>query len=189
MGVGVDFAIGVGVAMRVDQAGALEEGDVMENVKRAAFGDEAAALKERAAVGDFFEAVEIMGGDDDGLGATAPGDQEIDDLAFAARIEGGGGFVEEKNFGVENHNGGDGDALLFAAGEAVRGAVAQVGDVEGGKCGFNSFADARFGPAELQGTEGEFVEDGGIEELDVGILEDQADAAAEGIGEARILEA
>ncbi len=35
-------------------------------------------------------------------------------------------------------------------------------------------------PAHLQGPEGDLVEDGRVEELDVGVLEDEADAAAEG---------
>jgi len=43
----------------------------------------------------------------------------------------------------------------------------------------HTVADVGFRPAQLQGAEGYLIEDGGIEQLHVGILEHQANAATE----------
>src|SRR5579863_468290 len=70
----------------------------------------------------------------------------------------------------------------------MRGAVAQVGEVEAFERFLDAAADFGFGKAELQRAEGEFVEDAGVEELDVGVLEDDAGAAAEAEEEFLVLE-
>jgi len=58
------------------------------------------------------------------------------------------------------------------------------------RCGARSrivFRDAVLLPAELQRAEGDLVENGGAEELHVGILEDEAHALAKGVREAVVL--
>jgi hypothetical protein len=50
-------------------------------------------------------------------------------------------------------------------------------------------ANLRFGPVKLEWAEGHFFEDTRVEELDIGILKDQADATPETVEEGFILEA
>ena len=54
-------------------------------------------------------------------------------------------------------------------------------DAHLGESGLDLFADVAQGHVELQGAEGYVVADGGREELNVGVLEDEANAAVEAV--------
>lgn len=106
------------------------------------------------------------------------------DHAFAFRVEGGGGFVQEQDGGVFQEGAGDGEALLLSAGEfaafvAYDGLVAfGLGKDEiVGKslpCGFFDFRFGRVGA-----TEEDVVVDRVVEKE--GVLRDDADVFAQGI--------
>ena len=78
------------------------------------------------AVGDVFDDLELMSGGDDGLRGALPLLDEVDELALAAGIEHGGRFVEQQHLGIEHNDRGQGDPLLFAAGETIGRAVAKM---------------------------------------------------------------
>ena len=89
---------------------------------------------------------------------------------------------------MHGDDGGDGDALLLAAGQGVGRPVEQLvyaqvrGDVG------DEPLDLVSGEAQLQRAEGELVAHVGAEELDVRVLEDEADAGPEVTAERRVLE-
>ena len=106
------------------------------------------------------------------------------DHALALRIEGGGGFVEEEDWGVLQQGAGDGEALLLSAGElaalvADDGLVAlRLGEDEimrvGLPGGFFDFFLRSLGTAEA-----DIVQDGVVEKE--GVLGDNADLLAQGV--------
>ena len=93
-------------------------------------GHQLAGVQDVAAVGNVFEVSQVVGGGDYRLDAAGPFDQQIDELAVAARIERRRGLVEQQHRGVEDQHAGQGDLLLLAAGKAVRDPVLQVEDAE-----------------------------------------------------------
>jgi hypothetical protein len=58
-------------------------------------------------------------GDGDGGAALGEGVEGMLDGSFGFGVQGAGGLVEYEYAGVAEQGAGDGDALLFAAGEAV----------------------------------------------------------------------
>ena len=81
-------------------------------------------------IGDIGYGIEVVGGDDDGLFAAAPINQEINDATLAFGVEGGGRLVEQNDFGVEDKHRGNRYPLFFATRQAVRRTVTEVADFE-----------------------------------------------------------
>jgi hypothetical protein len=79
---------------------------------------------------------------------------------------------------LNGQDSGQGDALFFATAEVVGGSVEAGGDSHLLQCGPGSGFGFRTGEARLEGAEGDVIEDGGKEELVVGVLEEEADFAA-----------
>ena len=129
-------------------------------------------------VADGGEAV----GDDEGGAAGHEALEGFVDEALGLAVEGGGGFVEEEDFGIGEDGPGDGDALALAAGEfgaagADEGLVAfrEVGDeFVGVGLGGGGF-DFLCGGAGF--AVGDVFVDGAAEEHD--FLGDDGDLAAE----------
>ena len=92
------------VAMRVNQARPREQRQVMQDISRRPFSDNASALKNITSIRDVFKAVEIVRGGDHGLSAFTPGYEKIDDLTLALGIERGGGLIKQQHFWIENQN-------------------------------------------------------------------------------------
>ena len=107
--------------------------------------------------------------------------EELDEVRLGVFVHGGERFVEEENAGLGGEGAGEGDALFFTTGEALREAVEEVGDahfrgetVDEGRDGVRvGFLEAG-GKADLPG-DGE----GGEERA---VLGDKADAASAGRG-------
>src|SRR5450756_493663 len=83
---------------------------------------------------------------------------------------------------------GDGDALLLAAAERVRRPVEHLFDAQLLRSLAHAALDLLARQAELQRAEGQLVVGVGAEELDVGLLKDEADARAEVPAVRRVLE-
>ena len=85
-----------------------------------------AAVEDEAIVGDIFHEAQIVRGGDHGLTAIAPADQKVDDLALTARVERGGGFVEQQDF-RDRAPGTEARATRFFSppGEAMGRAIAE----------------------------------------------------------------
>ena len=94
----------------------------------------------------------------------------------------GSRFVQQQDFRIENEHRRQRDPLLLAARQSMRRAVLEMRDREFLERGVDALANFIFCPAELQRPEGELVEHGRTEELHVGVLKHQADAATEGEG-------
>ena len=102
-----------------------ELGGIQFGVGAAVFeeGGVGAAFDDLAAVDDE----DLVGGEDggeavsDGEGGATGGEpsEGVLDEAFGAGVEGGRGFVEDQDAWVFEDGAGDGDALLFAAGEFI----------------------------------------------------------------------
>jgi hypothetical protein len=124
-------------------------------------------------------------GDDDDGEAGAEVEDEFLDFGGGDGVEGGAGLIHEEDLWLDGDGAGDAEALLLAAGEAVGALVKAVFDFvpEGG--GAQAFLDnlaglaGGFGALEGEAV-GDVVGDGAGE--GVGLLEDHADAAAEGDG-------
>src|SRR5580658_9541864 len=54
---------------------------------------------------------------------------QIPELAAGLRVEAGGGFVEEQEFGIAHQGAAEGEPLLLAAGEAAHARVAFFGEL------------------------------------------------------------
>src|SRR5215469_16020790 len=180
MGVRVEHASAMTVALRMNQVGLAQQVDIGQDVGRPAFGDELARIENKALVGNCLETAQVVGGCDDRFFPAAPFDHQVDHLALAAGIERSGGLIEEQYRGIKNQDAGECDTLLLAARQALRDAISQVIDTETVQDLIDAVANVVFSPAELERTERHFVEYRGVEKLHVGILEDYPDATAEG---------
>ena len=102
-------------------------------------------------------------GDEDkgGVGFVGELAEEVEDELTVGGIEVAGGFVGEDELGTVDEGAGDGDALLFAAGELGGEGVGAVGDAdaveEGGDAG------GAFGGGDAVELKGEFDVFGGGE--------------------------
>src|SRR5580658_8615858 len=129
-----------------------------------------------------------MRGSDHRLRAAAARNQEFDDLGLAAGIERAAGLIEQQYFRIENQHGRQSHALLFAARQPMRRAIFQVRDAHRFQGLFDTRPDFLSGPTELQGSEGQLIENAGIEQLDFRILKDQSYAPAESKKELLVLQ-
>src|ERR1700730_17310487 len=107
MRVGVQFSRGVPVFVDVNQVRAGEKFGVLEYGSGRTAGGKGAVVENVGFVGDVLQRFQVVGGEDDGLAGAAPIDQEIDDLALAAGVERGGGFVEQQDLGIDHQNAGE----------------------------------------------------------------------------------
>jgi hypothetical protein len=172
--VGVEVAEDVGFLKAVGE----HEGFVGEDLKGGAVGDEAASVQKKSARAKLGDELEVVGGDDPGGGDLG---EKSHELAFAAGVEAAGGFVEEKDGGVAGEKAGQTHAAFFTAAEMMWKAAVEIGQADLGECGADARGDVGPGEGELLGAEGNVFEDGGAEELVVGVLKEQAHLAADGV--------
>jgi len=172
--------VSVLVAVGVDEVGAQQQFAVGENLLRRTHGGDASLLEDEYAVGYVFDDFELMGCGDDGFRSAAPVLNEIDELALAAGIEHRGGLIEQQHFGIENDDRSQRDPLLLATRQAIGRAVAEMRDAHHVERAIDANNDFIARPSHLQRPEGNLVEDSWIEELHIGVLEDERYTAAEG---------
>ena len=100
--------------------------------------------------------------------------EEVHQAVLGLRIQPGGGFVQQEQPGLHGQDRGQGDQLLFAPGEIIGHPVLEAFKSQPlhGLPG-NLQCRGRRLPL-IKGTEGDVLQDGGTEELIVGILEEQA---------------
>lgn len=128
----------------------------------------------------FFEMVDdlfVVGGDEDGGAVVVDFFEEFDDFLAGEFVEIAGGLVGDEDFGLAGDGAGDGDALLFSAGEVAGefvGFVEEADEVEDSGDGATDFFAAHAGDFEGEGDV--FVDGAGGEEFEV--LEDDTEATA-----------
>jgi|SRR5277367_742219 len=155
----------------------------MQNFFGPALCGELSLFEEEAVIRDVLNQTEIVSRSNDRFPSITPSDQQINNLALASRVERGGWLVEQKNLGIKHQNRGEGDSFFLSAGEAMRGAMPEMSDLHKLQHRFDAPLDLIPRPFQLQRPEGDFIKNGRIEELHVGILKDQPNAPAEAVGE------
>ena len=108
------------------------------------------------------------------------GEDEVEDGAAGGAIEIAGGFVGEEDGRAEGKGAGEGDALLFAAGELDGVVIEAAGEADAVEEFAGAGAAAGIAAGEFHGEEHVFFGGEGGEEM-VG-LEDEADFAAAELG-------
>src|SRR5690606_23452507 len=88
---------------------------VAEELVGFALLDDAAAIKEADAVGDFASEAHFVGDDDHGHAALLEVADDLEHFADEFGVERRGDLVEEKNLGLGGERAHDGDTLLLAA--------------------------------------------------------------------------
>jgi hypothetical protein len=101
--------------MLVNQIDAAQQLGIADDLPRSASGRHPAVFEKYAMIGDVHREIQIVGGDHHSSTAVAQSRKQIDDLAFAARIERVSRLVEQKNFRVQHENRRNGDALLLSS--------------------------------------------------------------------------
>ena len=164
--------------------------ELVELVVEAAFGEEllvGALLAELAFVHDedgvgALDGGEAVGDEDAGAAGDHAGESGAD-AELGVGVDGAGGLVEDEDAGAVGEGAGEGDELLLAGGE--RGAAFEDGFGEGAgegadEVGYVDFFGGVFYflVGDPVGAEADVLGDGAGEEE--GVLEDDAEAAAEG---------
>ena len=102
-----------------------------EDLEHVALLDDAPALDHRDLAGDVADHRHLVGDEQDGQAELAVDAREqVEDRAGGFRVERGGRLVGEQHLGLGGERAGDADALLLAAGEFGRVAVALVGEAD-----------------------------------------------------------
>ena len=103
--------------------------------------------------------------------------QDVGELAPRGGVEVGRRLVEHEDLGLHRQHGGDRDPAALAVGQVVRRAVDEVGHADAVERVHHPAVQLGALEAEVGRPEGDVLADGAEEELVVGVLEDDADAA------------
>lgn len=131
------------------------------------------------AVGDDRDDLEVVSCNDSGSPGSAKLLDEIDEYPLAPRVEAGCWFVKQQDRWFEGEHRGNSGALFLAAREFERRPVSQVQDIHLDKCSFDAGPYFAQGKAELKRSESNIITNGGGEELDIRVLEDETNFAME----------
>ena len=93
----------------------------------AAVGDGAAVVEHDDVVGQLVGLLEVLRGEDDGGAVAHQVAEDVPQVAAAARVEAGGGLVEEQHLGDGHQAGGQVEAPAHAARERLDQLVGGVG--------------------------------------------------------------
>ncbi len=91
--------------------------EAIDELGGSAFGDDLAVIDDGEAVAEAFGFVHVVSGEQDGATFFLEDTDYFPELAAALRIESGSRLVEKKDARVADQSGGDGEALLLAAGK------------------------------------------------------------------------
>jgi hypothetical protein len=108
----------------------VRAGDAPFEVSRGTLGDDAAPVKHRDAAGELVGLLQVLRGEQNG---DALGDEIADELPHgvaAARVQAGGGLVEEDQPRLPHQRHRDVEAARHAAGVSGRGSLRRLGKVE-----------------------------------------------------------
>ena len=171
------------VEMLVDQVGPDQQVAVVEHVVRGAVGQDPSLLAEHHhPIGDDRHDVQLVGGRHERAPLGGQAADEVDEHPLGARVERGRRLVEQQDRWFQRQYARDRGPLLLAARQLERCALGQALDPHR-RQRLRAAAGHLLGrQAELERPEGDVVEHGRAEELDIGVLEDQADLAVEAKG-------
>ncbi len=140
--------------------------------------DDGAVVHEDEGVAGFAGEAHFVGDDDHGHAVGGEVAHDVEDFADEFGVQGGGGFVEEHEFGAHGQGAGDRDALLLAAGELAGVGGGLVGQPDAGQQGVGAVQDVASGFAADPQRGFDDVAQGGHVREQVEPLEDHADLGA-----------
>jgi hypothetical protein len=144
--------------------------------------DDDSIAHEEAAVGTGGE-LGVVGDEDEGGALLAVhGEEEVEDVLAVGGVEVAGGFVGHEDGRGEHEGAGEGDALLFAAGELDGVVVASFGEADAIEEFAGALGGLAGGAAEFGGEQDVFFGGEGGDELVA--LENEPELAAAQAGEA-----
>ena len=156
------------VAEGLFQARLLQQGAVRKDVRNGGVRQNGAVLHHDAARAQVHDHVQVMGGDDLGMGELA---QQADERAAGGGVQVRAGLVQHQDVRTHGKDSGDGDGALFPAGKMMGHFIRQSFrmDVPQGL----PHAAVHFfrGEAHIEGAEGHVFPDRGHEKLVVRLLE------------------
>ncbi len=164
----------------MDQVGGDQQLAVAQDLRRRAVGVDAAILAEDDhAIGDDRDDVQLMGRRDDRASRLAEPPDQVHEHPLRARIECRGRLVEEDDVRTQRQHRCDRGPLLLAAGELEGCPVRQVPDLHEAQRLVAARRHLGLGKPQLERPECHVVHHGCAEELDVGVLEHEADLPVE----------
>ena len=104
--------------------------DASLQLLRRAVGNGLAVIEHDDVVGHPIGLLEVLRGEDDGGAAADEVGEHLPQVAAAARIEAGGGLVEEQHLGAAHQAGSDVETATHAAGVGLHQRRREVGEIE-----------------------------------------------------------
>ena len=102
----------------------------VDKVGGSAFGDDLTVIDDGEAIAEALGFIHVVSGEQDGATLLLEGADDVPELAAALGIESGGGLVEKKDARIADQSGGNGQALLLAAGKFADPGVGFFGELE-----------------------------------------------------------
>ena len=144
--------------VRVNQIRPRQHRAVSQHISRIPLRSHSSRLQHKTIIGDVFHQSQIVRRRNYRLAAAAPTDQQIDDLALAARIERCRGLIEKQHRRVQHQYARQRHALLFSTRQPVRNAIFQMKDAQPVENLVHPLAYLGLRPAKLQGAECHLIE-------------------------------
>ena len=104
--------------------------ETVDEVGGSAIGDDLAVIDDGETVAEAFGFVHVVRGEQDGATLLLEAANDVPELAAALRIESGSWLVEKKDARVAHQSGGNGQALLLAAGKFSNPGVGLLSEFE-----------------------------------------------------------
>ena len=102
----------------------------VDEVDGGSFGDDLAVVNDGEAVAEALGFIHVVRGEKDGTALFLEGADDVPELTTALGIESGGGLVEKEDTRIADQCGGDGKALLLAAGKLANPSVGLLSQFE-----------------------------------------------------------
>ena len=154
----------------------LDQASIAENGAAGTVGDDLPTVEEDRRGAGFQDHLQVVGGDQ--LGGLQALDQ-ADEPAPAAGIEVGCRLVEDEDRGPARQNSRQAHPLSLAEAEMMGRTIGRVLEIDAGQAFQGQLAGLGFAESQVERPKGHVFDHGGAEELIVGILEQQADLAAD----------
>ena len=160
------------VLVNPHQGGSFQQRDIVQHLERRSLASHAAALEHVAAIRNIFQSIQVVRGGDTRSSRRFSRSQQSDNLGLAEGIERRAGLVQKQHLRIGDQYRSQRNAFLLSP-ESRCGARSCKWPIPMDSSALHPIANLRLRPAQLQRSKGHFIEDAGIEKLDIGILKDK----------------